>query len=287
MSTIVTRTGKGSALTHTELDANFTNLNTDKLENINSESVGDLSDVDITTSPPTTGQALVWNGTEFAPSTVASTTEVSDDTTPQLGGNLDVNGNSITSNTNGNVAIAPNGTGKVVLSGIEYPAVLGSDGQVLTTNGAGVANWADAAGGGGELKTVWRYGRLPSSITTAYAVVERQNDEEFRSGTDLIDNNFDSFTFNETGQMLVEFILAPKFVHSNSLFFNVYVGNGSIYNILGRVMSTFGQIENTPKIITVTSTSTVYRLYAKADTGTCTPNLSSGNYLCKITKLKD
>lgn len=32
MSTIVTRAGKGSALTHAEVDANFTNLNTDKVE---------------------------------------------------------------------------------------------------------------------------------------------------------------------------------------------------------------------------------------------------------------
>lgn len=32
MATIVTRAGKGSQLTHTELDANFTNLNTDKIE---------------------------------------------------------------------------------------------------------------------------------------------------------------------------------------------------------------------------------------------------------------
>lgn len=32
MSTIVTRAGKGSPLTHTEVDNNFTNLNTDKLE---------------------------------------------------------------------------------------------------------------------------------------------------------------------------------------------------------------------------------------------------------------
>lgn len=35
MSTIVTRAGKGSALTHTEVDANFTNLNTDKLQSGN------------------------------------------------------------------------------------------------------------------------------------------------------------------------------------------------------------------------------------------------------------
>ena len=36
MATIITRSGKGSALTHTELDANFSNLNTDKMEGISS-----------------------------------------------------------------------------------------------------------------------------------------------------------------------------------------------------------------------------------------------------------
>ena len=32
MATIVTRAGKGSALTHNEVDANFVNLNNDKIE---------------------------------------------------------------------------------------------------------------------------------------------------------------------------------------------------------------------------------------------------------------
>jgi hypothetical protein len=32
MATIVTRAAKGSPLTHNEVDANFTNLNTDKAE---------------------------------------------------------------------------------------------------------------------------------------------------------------------------------------------------------------------------------------------------------------
>lgn len=32
MATIVTRAGKGSPLTHNEVDSNFTNLNTDKVE---------------------------------------------------------------------------------------------------------------------------------------------------------------------------------------------------------------------------------------------------------------
>lgn len=34
MSTIVTRSGKGSPLTHNEVDANFTNLNSDKAEKV-------------------------------------------------------------------------------------------------------------------------------------------------------------------------------------------------------------------------------------------------------------
>jgi len=43
--------------------------------------------------------------------------DVVDDTSPQLGGNLDVNGNSIVSVSNGNIALTPNGSGKVVLDG--------------------------------------------------------------------------------------------------------------------------------------------------------------------------
>lgn len=43
--------------------------------------------------------------------------EVIDDTTPQLGGNLDVNGNSIVSVSNNDIVFTPNGTGKVNLDG--------------------------------------------------------------------------------------------------------------------------------------------------------------------------
>lgn len=61
MSNITTRSGKGSALTHTELDDNFSNLNTDKLEDITGESIGDLSDVDLTNN--TDGYVLTYNST--------------------------------------------------------------------------------------------------------------------------------------------------------------------------------------------------------------------------------
>lgn len=47
MSTIVTRAGKGSPLTHTEVDNNFTNLNTDKLESGSTASSLAISSADI------------------------------------------------------------------------------------------------------------------------------------------------------------------------------------------------------------------------------------------------
>ena len=48
MSTIINRNTKGSALTFTEMDNNFANLNTDKLENITGQVIGSLSNVTIT-----------------------------------------------------------------------------------------------------------------------------------------------------------------------------------------------------------------------------------------------
>jgi|GEM_PF-2132631 len=59
MSTITTRSGKGSPLSNAELDANFTALNADKLEDITGESIKDLSDVH-DSFVPTEGQVLTY-----------------------------------------------------------------------------------------------------------------------------------------------------------------------------------------------------------------------------------
>jgi hypothetical protein len=97
MSTIVLRSTKGSALTFAEGDANFTNLNTDKLENITSESAGDLSDVDLSSN--TNGNVLTFNAItgnlELQAPAAGGISDVVDDTTPQLGGDLDAQGNKI------------------------------------------------------------------------------------------------------------------------------------------------------------------------------------------------
>ena len=44
-------------------------------------------------------------------------TDLSNDTSPQLGGDLDVNSNDIVSTSNANISLLPNGTGKVVIDG--------------------------------------------------------------------------------------------------------------------------------------------------------------------------
>jgi len=68
-------------------------------------------------------------------------TDIVQDTTPQLGGNLDVNSYSIVSASNGNIAITPNGTGSIVLDGLNWPQSDGSADQILKTNGSGQLSW--------------------------------------------------------------------------------------------------------------------------------------------------
>ena len=70
---------------------------------------------------------------------------VSADSAPSLGGNLDVNGNSIVSASNGDIAITPNGTGSVVIDGLSHPQTDGSAGQFLKTDGSGQLSFATVA----------------------------------------------------------------------------------------------------------------------------------------------
>ena len=94
--------------------------------NFNSIAVGDLSEIstiandDVFLAVDTSGGGLK----KVARSTVVSGLAVSgaisnvvEDTTPQLGGDLDVNGNGLVSTSNGNIALTPNGSGVVRIDG--------------------------------------------------------------------------------------------------------------------------------------------------------------------------
>jgi hypothetical protein len=83
----------------------------------------------------------------------AKLANVSEDTTPQLGGNLDVNGNKIVSTSNADIDIEPNGTGNVLLGNLKFDADqtvgAGQDDYVLTyDNTAGTISLEAAASSG-------------------------------------------------------------------------------------------------------------------------------------------
>jgi hypothetical protein len=97
----------------------------------------------------TTGQVLAKASAtdyDFAWSSASGgLSNVVEDTTPQLGGNLDVNGQSIVSASNGDIAITPNGTGSIILDGLTWPSADGTANQVLKTAGDGTLSFGDAS----------------------------------------------------------------------------------------------------------------------------------------------
>jgi hypothetical protein len=64
-------------------------------------------------------------------------TDVVEDTTPQLGGNLDVNGNDIVSTSNADIDIIPNGTGDINLGADTVQLGDNDANATLTTQGTG------------------------------------------------------------------------------------------------------------------------------------------------------
>ena len=94
------------------------------------------------------------NAIEFVDNPSGGLSNVVEDTTPQLGGNLDVNGNKIVSTSNGDIDIEPNGTGDVLLGNFKFDADQtvgsGQDNYVLTyDNSSGKISLEASAGGGG------------------------------------------------------------------------------------------------------------------------------------------
>jgi len=88
------------------------------------------------------------DGSTYSNLMVTSTsglTQVVDDTTPQLGGSLDVNGQSIVSVSNANVIIAPNGSGALQVTA---PIRLDDQSAPSSVSGATLL-YAGTAGGGG------------------------------------------------------------------------------------------------------------------------------------------
>ena len=152
-----------------------------------------LTDFSVTTASASGSGSLAYNNSTgvstFTPAdlstylTAETFTSLAQDTTPQLGGNLDVNGKDIVTVSNGDIDLDPNGSGKVVFRGnatkgagqfklncennshgvtikgpahsaaanytLTLPTTDGNADQVLKTDGSGGLAWVDQSAGGG------------------------------------------------------------------------------------------------------------------------------------------
>lgn len=157
--------------------------------------------------------------------TISALQNVIEDTTPQLGGMLDVNTfgigdgtnllldfvedasainyiqiennatgfgpiiRAIGSDTNINLNIDPKGTGNILLSGLTYPNVDGTNGQFLKTDGAGQLSWVASGDGSETLSAVQARRTTSFNITTSFANVPLDSTDVETDATAIEHNN--------------------------------------------------------------------------------------------------
>ena len=122
--------------------------------------IDDISDVDTTSTPPVANNILSYDGSNWVPASI----QVVYDTTPQLGGNLDINGFNIGDGTNAILAFTEAGTpvnwftmSNADTGNSPILAVNGSDGNIpltLTAKGTSPIVLDNAGGGTVSLTTL-------------------------------------------------------------------------------------------------------------------------------------
>jgi len=150
----------------------------------------------------------------------ATDTELVNDTTPQLGGDLDVNGNSFVSTSNGDIEFSPNGTGKIKFNDLAYIPQ-----QALTSSSNAVA---------------WDVQAKPN----AYHLTTENT--TFSAPTNSVEGAFICVEINYNGSHTIAFNTVFEFAGSTAPTFTstdgktdilVFKYNGSIWQEVGRTLN--------------------------------------------------
>lgn len=237
MSTIVTRAGKGSPLTWNEVDNNFTNLNTDKLQSGNTAAALTITSATIN-GGTITGTAL--NGTLGAttPSTAVVTSLTSSSLTSgrvtfaSTGGLLSDTGNLAWDNTNSSLLVR----GVGVLGQTQAVQATGSYLAYSDNQGFRLLNTAQNGGGLIYVKTGVAGGIAISSdagptIFETNATERMRIDYAGNVGIGVTPSAWDTTS-------LVKAIQLPSGALWNFSTSNIYIGQNYFWNGTNRIYST-------------------------------------------------
>ena len=110
---------------------------------------------------------------------------ISRDTSPKLGGDLDVVTHDIVSTSgNNDIKVTPHGTGNIVLDGLKWPQADGSADQVLKTDGVNQLGWTTVSSGGGSAPSFGPSAWATLLQSTAVSLADGSTDAVF-SDSDL------------------------------------------------------------------------------------------------------
>ena len=146
--------------------------------------------------------------------------DIVSDTTPQLGGDLDVNGNSFVSTSNGDIEFSPNGTGKIKFNDLAYIPQ-----QALTSSSNAVA---------------WDVQAKPN----AYHLTTENT--TFSAPTNAVEGAFICVEINYNGSHTIAFNTVFEFAGSTAPTFTstdgktdilVFKYNGAIWQEVGRTLN--------------------------------------------------
>ena len=133
--------GTQTFTTTTTTESNIVTLNIQEDGKIVFEgATSDAFETTLTVADPTADRTITLpnsTGTVVVTSDGTVSSDLVSDTTPQLGGNLDINGNDIVSVSNADIDIVPNGTGNVTLQTDTVQLGSADEDVTITTNGTG------------------------------------------------------------------------------------------------------------------------------------------------------
>ena len=186
--------------------------------------LGDGSALQISLGSPSTGDVLTWNGSTFTTATPSTLSNIVEDTTPQLGGNLDVNTKQIVSTSNNNIVIAPNGSGSIVLDGQSWPQADGSANQVLKTDGSGQLSYGNVEAvvnidGATDLES--------ATLAVGDKILVSDGGTEGRALLSQVDTLFTSTTQTLSNKTLTNPILSPTATTAGKIEFLEGTNNGT------------------------------------------------------------